>query len=100
MSMAGSGNLEEGAGRRGAHSAARTGEPKSPAKPQRDALLVSAEQAAEAGSFVRDLRTGEADYSVGFRRIYAAPPDAELTYESLLERAHPEDRELIEHQLA
>src|SRR5438270_6465496 len=65
-----------------------------------EALLAGAEHAAQAGSFVRDLRTGRADYSEGFRRIYAAPPDTELTYESLLDRAHPEDRELIEGSLA
>src|SRR2546421_2364623 len=101
MSMAESGyHQEEWSGRRGAHESTRADEP-DPSRPTtHEALLAGAEHAAQAGSFVRDLRTGRADYSEGFRRIYAAPPDTELTYESLLDRAHPEDRELIEGSLA
>ena len=59
-------------------------------------LLTDAEQAAETGSFELALDTGETHYSAGLRRIFATPADVELTRELLLERVHPEDRELVE----
>src|ERR1700760_5198010 len=52
------------------------------------------------GSFELDLPTGEARYSEGVRRILAAPADAALTRELLLERVHPEDRDVLEAALA
>jgi diguanylate cyclase (GGDEF)-like protein/PAS domain S-box-containing protein len=63
-------------------------------------LLVEAERAAEAGSFERDLRTGEATYSVGFCRIFAAMPGSQLTDQALVERVHPQDLELIERSIS
>ena len=58
-------------------------------------LLTDAEQAAVSGSFELELDTGNTHYSAGLRRIFATPPDVELTRELLLERVHPEDRELV-----
>jgi diguanylate cyclase (GGDEF)-like protein/PAS domain S-box-containing protein len=65
-------------------------------------LPAEAEQAAGAGSFERALSGpgAPAAYSAGFRRIFAAPADAALDGEVLLERVHPEDRELVERALA
>ena len=59
-------------------------------------LLTEAEQAAVSGSFELELDTGNTHYSAGLRRIFATPVDVELTRELLLERVHPEDRELVE----
>jgi diguanylate cyclase (GGDEF)-like protein/PAS domain S-box-containing protein len=58
-------------------------------------LLTEAEQAAVSGSFELELDTGATHYSAGLRRLFATPPDVELTRELLLERVHPEDRELV-----
>jgi diguanylate cyclase (GGDEF)-like protein/PAS domain S-box-containing protein len=59
-------------------------------------LHTEAEQAAETGSFELDLDTGAAHSSAGLSRILATPADVELTRELLLERVHPDDRELVE----
>ncbi len=59
-------------------------------------LLTEAEQAAETGSFELELDTGDGRYSAGLGRIFATTPDLELTREIVLERVHPEDRELVE----
>ena len=59
-------------------------------------LLTDAEQAAETGSFDLELNTGDAHYSAGLSHIFATPPELELTHERLLERVHPEDRELFD----
>ena len=58
-------------------------------------LLTEAEQAAVSGSFELELDTGATHFSAGLRRLFATPPDVELTRELLLERVHPEDRELV-----
>jgi diguanylate cyclase (GGDEF)-like protein/PAS domain S-box-containing protein len=52
------------------------------------------------GSFELDLRTGETRYSPGLGRILGAPEELALTSGLILERVHPEDRELVEHALA
>ncbi|MGB8877435.1 MAG: diguanylate cyclase, partial [Solirubrobacteraceae bacterium] len=51
------------------------------------------------GSFELDLATGEARYSPGLRRILAAPDHVALTSGLVLERVHPEDREVVERAL-
>jgi diguanylate cyclase (GGDEF)-like protein/PAS domain S-box-containing protein len=66
---------------------------------RKDELPAEAELATGAGSFARDLTTSEARYSAGFRRIFAAPPGLELDRDVLLERVHPDDRELIDESL-
>ena len=48
------------------------------------------------GSFELDLRTGDAHYSDGLRRILAVPDELALTRELFYERIHPEDRELVQ----
>ena len=66
-----------------------------------EALPYEAEQVARAGSFERPLDDGSpATYSPGFRRVLGAPAELELGGDVLLERAHPEDRPLIERSLA
>jgi diguanylate cyclase (GGDEF)-like protein/PAS domain S-box-containing protein len=59
-------------------------------------LLTEAERPASAGSFELELGTGGTHFSAGLRRIFATPPDVELTRELLLGRVHPDDRELVE----
>jgi diguanylate cyclase (GGDEF)-like protein/PAS domain S-box-containing protein len=59
-------------------------------------LLVRAEEASGTGSFERDLRTGEAEYSPGLRRIYGLPKNRRLTRDSLLELVDPDDLPIIE----
>ena len=59
-------------------------------------LLTEAEQAADTGSFELELDSGAGHFSAGLRRIFAAPPELELTRELVLERVHPDDRELVE----
>jgi len=51
------------------------------------------------GSFELDLRSGEARYSPGLRRILGAPDDLALTSGLILERVHPEDRAVVERAL-
>jgi diguanylate cyclase (GGDEF)-like protein/PAS domain S-box-containing protein len=47
------------------------------------------------GSFEIDLETGATTYSAGVRRMLAAPAELELTSEVVLERVHPEDRDVV-----
>ena len=73
-----------------------TGRPYEQLRGVSERLLTEAEQAASAGSFELELGTGGTHFSAGLRRIFATPPDVELTRELLLGRVHPEDRELVE----
>lgn len=59
-------------------------------------LLAAAEAAGRSGSFDRDLRTGEAEWSAGVFRIYDLPvgPAAPST-EQLIELIHPTDRAAV-----
>jgi len=57
------------------------------------------EQSEGFGSFELDLWTGEARYSPGLGRILGAPEELALTSGLILERVHPEDREVVEHAL-
>jgi diguanylate cyclase (GGDEF)-like protein/PAS domain S-box-containing protein len=59
-------------------------------------LLTEAEQAADTGSFELELDSGAGHFSAGLRRIFAAPPELELTRGLVLERVHLDDRELVE----
>lgn len=62
-------------------------------------LLVRAEEVAGTGSFERDLRTGEARYSPGLRRIYGLGSDEKVSRDRLLELVHPDDLGIIEEGL-
>lgn len=73
-----------------------TGRPYEQLRGVSERLLTEAEQAASAGSFELELGTGGTHFSAGLRRIFATPPDVELTRELLLARVHPGDRELVE----
>ncbi|HEX4281077.1 MAG TPA: EAL domain-containing protein [Solirubrobacteraceae bacterium] len=73
-----------------------TGRPYEQLRGVSERLLTEAEQAASAGSFELELGTGGTRFSAGLRRIFATPPDVELTRELLLARVHPGDRELVE----
>ncbi|HET6867006.1 MAG TPA: EAL domain-containing protein [Solirubrobacteraceae bacterium] len=58
--------------------------------------LQRAAQAEGFGSFELDLKTGDAHYSEGLRRILAVPDELALTRELFFERIHPEDREIVD----
>ena len=59
-------------------------------------MLTEAEQAADTGASSSSSTPATAHFSAGLRRIFAAPPELELTRELVLERVHPDDRELVE----
>src|ERR1700733_15915535 len=59
-------------------------------------LLVKTEEASGLGSFERDLRTGEAEYSPGLRRIYGLPSAGKVLRDRLLELVHPDDLSAID----
>jgi diguanylate cyclase (GGDEF)-like protein/PAS domain S-box-containing protein len=61
---------------------------------QRAALDVG--PAEGFGSFELDLKTGDAHYSEGLRRILAVPDELALTAELFNERIHPDDRDLVQ----
>jgi diguanylate cyclase (GGDEF)-like protein len=52
-----------------------------------------------SGSFALDLRTGRTAYSPGMHQIFAAPGDLRLQRGLLLDRVHPDDREVVETAL-
>src|SRR6185312_14419102 len=58
--------------------------------------LQPAAQAEGFGSFELDLKTGDAHYSEGLRRILAVPEELALTRELFFERIHSEDREIVD----
>jgi diguanylate cyclase (GGDEF)-like protein/PAS domain S-box-containing protein len=60
---------------------------------------VDAEQCERFGSFELDLESGEARYSSGLRQILGAPDEVALSTELLLERVHPDDRQVVERAL-
>ena len=62
--------------------------------PRRAASVVA--QPEQFCSFELDLETGEICYSEGLRRILAVPEELALTRELLLERAHTEDRDVVQ----
>jgi len=59
-------------------------------------LLTEAEHAARTGSFELELDSDYAHYSAGLRRIFATPPELELSRQHVIARVHPEDRELFQ----
>jgi two-component system CheB/CheR fusion protein len=65
-----------------------------------DRLAVS-QRISKAGSWERNLNTGEVWWSKELYRIYGEDPDIfEPTYENFLERVHPEDRPRVERDMA
>ncbi len=59
-------------------------------------LLVKTEEASGLGSFERDLRTEQAEYSPGLCRIYGLPPSRKVSRDRLLELVHPDDLSAID----
>lgn len=57
--------------------------------------MIRAEEASAGGSFERDLRTGQTNYSPGVCRLYGLAPDSRVTRDMLLERVHPDDHGLV-----
>lgn len=56
--------------------------------------LAEAQQLAHLGSWEWHVRANRVTWSEELYRIYDLPPGSELSYESFLERVHPDDREL------
>jgi PAS domain S-box-containing protein len=62
---------------------------------QSEARLANAQRIAQLGNWERDLSTGEFLHcSAEICNLFGIAPD-ELTYETLLERVHPEDRDRV-----
>jgi PAS domain S-box-containing protein len=57
--------------------------------------LAEAQQLAHVGSWEWHVATNRVTWSDELYRIYGVAPQSELSYESFLERVHPEDRELV-----
>jgi PAS domain S-box-containing protein len=62
-----------------------------------EAKLVEAQRVSQTGSFVRNVATGEYIGSKEFFRIFGYDQPRSITFEMVLQRAHPEDRALVQH---
>jgi PAS domain S-box-containing protein len=62
-----------------------------------EAKLVEAQRVSQTGSFVRNVATGEYIGSREFFRIFGYDQPRSITFEMVLQRAHPEDRALVQH---
>jgi PAS domain S-box-containing protein len=65
-----------------------------------EAKLVEAQRVSQTGSFVWNVSTGERVGSKEFFRILGYDDPRSVTFEMVLERAHPEDRALVERAMA
>src|SRR5579859_7123214 len=63
--------------------------------PQLQRAGIDIAQAEGFGSFELDLKTGDAHYSEGLRRILDVPEYLALTSELFSERIHPADRDVV-----
>ena len=61
-----------------------------------EAKLVEAQRVSRTGSFVWNLTTGERVGSREFFRIFGFDQPRSVTFEMVIERAHPEDRPRVE----
>jgi len=64
-----------------------------------EAKLVEAQRVSQTGSFVRNVATGEYIGSKEFFRILGYDQPRSATFEMVLQRAHPEDRALVEQAI-
>src|SRR5882672_3056913 len=64
-----------------------------------EAKLVEAQRVSQTGSFVRNMSTGEYIGSKEFFRILGYDQPGSVTFEKVLQRAHPEDRALVEQAI-
>jgi formate hydrogenlyase transcriptional activator len=61
-----------------------------------EAYLADAQTLSESGSFAWNLSTGEQSWSAEVFRIYEYDPALKPTFQAVLERVHPEDRDLVQ----
>jgi transcriptional regulator with PAS, ATPase and Fis domain len=61
-----------------------------------EAYLAGAQTLSHTGSFGWDVSTGEQFWSEETYRIFELDPGVKPTFQSALERVHPEDRELVQ----
>ncbi len=64
-----------------------------------DRRLALAVETAGLGFWVRDPKTGDLWASPRWRRLFGFTPDEPIARAAVLERVHPEDRELVRPQL-
>jgi PAS domain S-box-containing protein len=64
-----------------------------------EAKLVEAQRVSQTGSFVWNISTGERVGSREFFRILGYDQPGSITFEMMLQRAHPEDRALVEQTI-
>lgn len=60
-----------------------------------EAYLADAQTLSHTGSFAWNLSTGEQTWSAEIFRIYEYDPALKPTFQAVLDRVHPEDRELV-----
>ena len=65
-----------------------------------EAYLADAQTLSETGSFAWNLSTGEQSWSAEIFRIYEYDRTLKPTFQSVLERVHPEDRDLAQKALS
>jgi diguanylate cyclase (GGDEF)-like protein/PAS domain S-box-containing protein len=64
------------------------------------ALLAEAEHLAGTGSFERDLRSADVEWSGGMYRLFGLPPNTPLRgFDEAMERIHPDDRQRLHERL-
>jgi len=61
-----------------------------------EAYLADAQALSQTGSFAWNLSSGEQSWSAEIFRIYEYDPALKPTFQSVLERVHPDDRELVQ----
>jgi len=61
-----------------------------------EAYLADAQTLSETGSFAWNLSTGEQSWSAEIFRIYEYDSALKPTFQTVLERVHPEDRDLVQ----
>jgi PAS domain S-box-containing protein len=66
---------------------------------KREAYLAEAQRLSHTGSFGWKVPSGEISWSDETFRIFECDPKAKPTLEFVLSRVHPDDRELVLHQL-
>jgi PAS domain S-box-containing protein len=67
---------------------------------QAHAALAEAQGVAHIGSWEWNVATNRVLWSDELYRIYDLDPGSEVTYDSYLERIHPEDRELVQQRVS
>lgn len=66
---------------------------------RRDKHLQLVLEAAGAGTWEVDLRTGKAEVSTEQLALYGLPPGSRLDFDEWIARVHPEDRDRLQHEM-